>query len=199
MASSTAAILPRPRRVIASNLPLSVNAEGKNEPGVEVRAEVLPSESLFGGTLIRHRVGTHRQVPSSNDGSGELPLDDIPGAGIALPGGLNIYYLDIAPRTVGVMHRTTSTDYVIVLNGTLTLTTPDEQAYSVIDGKPDYSQPVETLCKEGEVIVQRGMMHAISNHTDEWVRALGVVIGSEPNRVSGETGEKVLNDVFLNN
>lgn len=33
--------------------------------------------------------------------SGELALDAVPGAGIVMPGGLNAYYLDIAPNTEG--------------------------------------------------------------------------------------------------
>lgn len=35
--------------------------------------------------------------------SGELPLDQAPGMGIVLPGGLNAYYLDIAPNTEGAL------------------------------------------------------------------------------------------------
>lgn len=35
--------------------------------------------------------------------SGELPLDEVPGMGIVLPGGVNMYYLDVAPNTEGTM------------------------------------------------------------------------------------------------
>lgn len=37
------------------------------------------------------------------DFSGDLPLDDVPGIGIVMPGGLNAYYLDIAPNTEGAL------------------------------------------------------------------------------------------------
>lgn len=37
--------------------------------------------------------------------SGELTLDAVPGAGIVMPGGLNTYYLDIAPNTEGPLVR----------------------------------------------------------------------------------------------
>jgi hypothetical protein len=35
--------------------------------------------------------------------SGDLPLDEVPGIGIVMPGGLNAYYLDIAPNTEGAL------------------------------------------------------------------------------------------------
>jgi len=34
---------------------------------------------------------------------GSIPLDDVPGMGIVMPNGLNMYYLDIAPNSEGVM------------------------------------------------------------------------------------------------
>ncbi|KAI1875908.1 uncharacterized protein JN550_001404 [Neoarthrinium moseri] len=119
--------------------------------------------------------------------SGDLPLDQAPGAGVVLPGGLNIYYLDVAPNSEGPMHRTTSTDYLVVLQGQLSLVTPGSATYSVRDGKGSYSVPVETVVGAGEVILQRGMMHAIwdslSNRTNSWVRVLGIVASSDANRV----------------
>jgi hydroxyethylthiazole kinase-like sugar kinase family protein len=80
--------------------------------------------------------------------------------GIVLPGGLNMYYLDVAPNTEGTMHRTTSTDYLVVISGRLSLMTTGTEAYSVKDGKGTYREAVETVCHAGEVVAQRGMMHA---------------------------------------
>lgn len=73
-----------------------------------------------------------------------------------MPNGLNMYYLDVAPNTEGVMHRTTSTDYLIVLQGTLSLLTPRES----FDTESGYGEPKETLCHPGDTVVQRGIMHA---------------------------------------
>jgi len=80
--------------------------------------------------------------------------------GIVIPGGLNMYYIDMAPKTEGVMHRTTSTDFLVVLSGQLSLMTPSNQPYHVDSGKATYSEPVETVCHTGDVIAQRGIMHA---------------------------------------
>lgn len=65
-------VLPPPRRITASNLPLpSQHAEDAHaEPGVEVRLDTLDNSEIpgFNGTLRRARVATEEQVPTSNDG-----------------------------------------------------------------------------------------------------------------------------------
>lgn len=93
-------------------------------------------------------------------GSGELALDEVPGMGIVLPGGLNMYYIDLAPNTEGTMHRTTSTDYLVVISGKLSLLTPAAEPYLVKDGQATYGEAVETVCHPGDVVAQRGIMHA---------------------------------------
>ena len=80
--------------------------------------------------------------------------------GIVLPGGLNMYYIDLAPHTEGTMHRTTSTDYLVLISGKLSLMTPAAEPYHVKDGKATYGDLVETVCHAGDVVAQRGMMHA---------------------------------------
>ncbi|KAI0468918.1 hypothetical protein F4859DRAFT_190574 [Xylaria cf. heliscus] len=199
---ASTALLQAPRRITASNLPISPSdaPNPKAEPAVEVLDETLKLEPILGGSLVRARVATHKAIPTSNDGSGSVVLDDVPGFGIVMPNGLNMYYLDIAPSSEGVMHRTTSTDYLIVLQGTLTLLTPQIS----FDGESGYGEPKETLCHPGEIVVQRGIMHALSNRTDQWVRVVAIVAASEPNRVPVEVRQspaiedhRVLNDAWL--
>ncbi|KAI8627795.1 hypothetical protein F5Y19DRAFT_155047 [Xylariaceae sp. FL1651] len=200
--ASSIPLLPHPRRITASNLPISVSSAPNSqvEPAVEVIVDTLELEPILGGSLVRSRVATNKTVPTSNDGSGNIPFDDVPGMGIVMPNGLNMYYLDIAPNSEGVMHRTTSTDYLVVLQGTLSLMTP-QGAFDVETG---YGEPKETLCRPGEVVVQRGMMHALSNRTDQWVRVFAVVAASAPNRVpiEGDSSPaqqelRVLDDAWL--
>ncbi|KAK7936630.1 uncharacterized protein PG986_015068 [Apiospora aurea] len=179
--------LPAPRRIVASNLPLPAASAGDAgaEPGVEVKVDTLEAHPILGGSLVRYIVGTNAQVPTSNDGQ---------------------YYIDVAPNTEGVMHRTTSADYLVVLQGALSLMTPGDAPYTIRDGKPDYSELVRTECHPGEVVFQRGMMHALSNHTSSWVRLLVIVLDAKPNRVpvaeAHEQGNqtasyKVLEDQWL--
>ncbi|KAI0111043.1 hypothetical protein F4776DRAFT_667470 [Hypoxylon sp. NC0597] len=176
--------LAAPRRITASNLPLVESNVGKpsSEPGVEVLVDTLKLDSILEGSLLRARVASTKKVPTSNDGHGHIELDEVPGMGIVLPGGINMYYLDIAPNSEGAMHRTTSTDYLVVLQGTLSLLTPPKP-FDVVDGRGTYGETVETLCKPGDVVLQRGIAHALSNRTTEWVRIMAVVVASEPNRV----------------
>ncbi|KAI1633318.1 hypothetical protein F4809DRAFT_623948 [Biscogniauxia mediterranea] len=193
--------LSAPRRIAASNLPLpSHHANDEHaEPGVEVKDEALECQPLFDGSLVRAVVATSKQMPPSNDGHGNIPLDDIPGLGIVLPGGLNMYYLDIAPNSEGTLHRTTSTDYVVVISGKLSLLTPKAEPYQIKDGKPTCGELVETVCHPGDVVAQRGMMHSLSNRTNEWVRVLAVVLSSATNRVPVEQAgsHKELADKWL--
>ncbi|KAI1077436.1 hypothetical protein F5B20DRAFT_583147 [Whalleya microplaca] len=153
--------LPAPRRIVASNLALPDNGASRahSEPGVEVVVDTLQPEPILGGSLVRARVATVKSVPTSNDGSGRIELDDVPGVGVVMPGGANIYYLDVAPNTEGTMHRTTSQDYLVVLQGTLSLLTPSDP-FEVVDGRGTYGELTETLCQPGEVVIQRGMIHA---------------------------------------
>ncbi|KAI1864676.1 hypothetical protein JX265_008400 [Neoarthrinium moseri] len=148
--------LPAPKRITASNLPLPAPAASDEtaEPGVECRdCEEGADEQRW---LWRP------------------PARSSPRGRVVLPGGLNIYYLDVAPNSEGPM-------------GQLSLVTPGSATYSVRDGKGSYSVPVETVVGPGEVILQRGMMHAIwdslSNRTNSWVRVLGIVASSDANRV----------------
>ncbi len=62
--------LPAPRRITASNLPLPSHHHGDEhaEPGVEIKIDSLPVDSLLDGTLMRAVVATSKRIPTSNDG-----------------------------------------------------------------------------------------------------------------------------------
>lgn len=51
------------------------------------------------------------------------------------------------------------TDYVIVLKDTVTVLSPPAP-FDVADGKGLYTELAETVAHEGDVVVQRGAMHA---------------------------------------
>ncbi|KAK7457574.1 hypothetical protein Landi51_01707 [Colletotrichum acutatum] len=172
------------RRIVISNLDLdSDNGNDKTEPGVEVVTATLVTEDMFDGLLQRTKIGTVSAVPASNEGCGLPVLPDVPGSGIVLPGGVNIYFLDLAPGYTTPMHRTPSVDYVAVNQGTPILITP-KTAFSANDGKADYEETVESLLRPGDVAVQRGAMHAWANRTNEWVRMIGMVVDAKPSEVT---------------
>ncbi|KXH68043.1 hypothetical protein CSAL01_10376 [Colletotrichum salicis] len=185
------------RRIVISNLDLDLpNYGAKTEPGVEVVTDNLVTENMFDGLLQRTKIGTVSAVPASNGGRGLPAFADVPGSGIVLPGGVNVYFLDLAPGFTTPMHRTPSVDYVAVNQGTPMLITP-KTAFSAEDGKADYEETNESLLRPGDVVVQRGAMHAWANRTDEWVRMIGMVIDAKPSEsvLDGkqlELGEKWL-------
>lgn len=65
----------------------------------------------------------------------------------------------VANRGLG-QHRTLSTDYVVVMKGTLTVLAPPPAPFDVTDkGKATYAETVEAVAREGDVVVQRGSLH----------------------------------------
>jgi quercetin dioxygenase-like cupin family protein len=81
--------------------------------------------------------------------------------------------LDLPPNYTGIIHRTVSLDYGIVIEG---------QVEMVLDGEGEKS-----ILKRGDVIVQRGTMHGLNNPSaDEWARIAFVVLDAEKVVVTGE-------------
>ncbi|KAF2218263.1 hypothetical protein BDZ85DRAFT_270693 [Elsinoe ampelina] len=101
------------------------------------------------------------------------------GPGIAVPTGTVMRVVTMAPGHVSPMHRTSSLDYGVVLEGACEL---------VLDSG-------ETrLMKRGDTSVQRGTNHAWRNASDkEWCRMLYVVIGAEAAVVNGKKLEEDTN------
>ncbi|KUJ19680.1 uncharacterized protein LY89DRAFT_666544 [Mollisia scopiformis] len=188
------ASLPPPRRIVTSNLPIPVHlSAGKTpEPAVEVLVEDLAQIEELGGIICRGTVFTHENIPTSNDGRDVMPRE-ITNGGLVLPNGANIRFNDVAPGQVVPMHRTQSTDYDIILNGSIHLLTPSVAS----DGTLTSIQ--ETVCNAGDVVFQRGTMHAWENRSSEWVRWVAILLGAERNQVEveGKIEEKViLKDFF---
>lgn len=115
-----------PRRLLVSNQ-ASTSAKDHAEPGVEVLVDTLEPVSVM-PQFNRAPVATHAAIPTSNADayvspattcevkpcstgilthriSGRPQLDTVPGSGIVLPGGANIYYLDLAPHSDSPMVR----------------------------------------------------------------------------------------------
>jgi len=98
----------------------------------------------------------------SIDGAGR----QIPGLGLVMPNGTNFRYSDIAPGHGAPMHRTTSVDYNIIISGEIVHITENGD---------------ERILKAGDVLIQRGTLHAWRNpSTTEWVRMLSVLVDAEP-------------------
>lgn len=96
--------------------------------------------------------------------------------GLVNPNGTVCRFVDFAPRSLPVMHRTQSLDYGIVLEGEIEMRLDSGET---------------RLLKKGDMAVQRATMHAWFNPSQtEWTRMVFVLQECQPLYVGGkELGE----------
>ncbi|BGP57096.1 hypothetical protein JCM8202_000538 [Rhodotorula sphaerocarpa] len=83
-----------------------------------------------------------------------------------------VRYVDMPPKHISPMHRTISLDYGFVISGQLELVLPDGS---------------RTLCKQGDVVVQRGTDHQWVNASEtEWARMVYVLLPAKPIVIDGK-------------
>jgi hypothetical protein len=102
--------------------------------------------------------------------------------GLVSAGGTVLRYVDFAPATTCMMHRTQSVDYGIVVEGTVE---------ALMDGGD------RRLLRRGDVMVQRATKHAWRNPSPtQWCRMIFVLQDCKPVFVQGERfGEDLGEDV----
>ncbi|KAJ9608502.1 hypothetical protein H2200_007490 [Cladophialophora chaetospira] len=92
--------------------------------------------------------------------------------GIALPQGTVLRFADFAPGSAGFMHRTSSIDFGIVMEGNVIM--------KLDDGS-------ETPMTRGDVAVQRATQHQWDNASQtEWARVVFILQDIQPLTVNGE-------------
>ncbi|OQO01301.1 hypothetical protein B0A48_12854 [Cryoendolithus antarcticus] len=92
--------------------------------------------------------------------------------GLVSPGGTVLRYVDFAPGFESMMHRTTSLDYGIVLEGAIEL---------ILDSGE------KQILQRGDSCVQRGTNHAWRNPSNqEWARVVYVLQDAQPVEIHGE-------------
>jgi len=108
----------------------------------------------------------------------QLPADNADGAdgsqrqdGIAAPGGTVIRIITIEPGHRSPMHRTQTLDYGVVLEGEIRLELDDGAARTV---------------RAGEVVVQRGTIHAWENVSANSCRIAFILIAAKPLAAGGD-------------
>jgi len=99
-------------------------------------------------------------------------------AQLTLAGGSVLRIIDMMPGGCSPMHRTSSLDYGIVLSGQVELIL-DDGAITTVDA--------------GEVVIQRGTIHAWRNNTDTTARIAFVLLDARPATFDG----KALPDVHV--
>ncbi|KAH8103464.1 hypothetical protein BXZ70DRAFT_732471 [Cristinia sonorae] len=161
---------PNVRRVITGH-------DSTGQP-VIVRDEVVEPKfwapGSINGVYDLYRVD---DIPASNSELQEEWVDTIarspPGpAGLISPNGATFRVFDYAPGASVFMPRTESLDFGIIMQGGVVLE---------LDGNKS------TTLKQGDVVIQRGTLHAWKNaYADQWTRIYWVVVGAKPVEVNGK-------------
>jgi quercetin dioxygenase-like cupin family protein len=130
---------------------------------VAIDAEITNLKTGASGSTVRHVWNTRETPADIRTGA----FDD-PGAEPHItpppPNGSRFAVIDFPPGNTGVMHRTESLDYVIVLDGEIDMD---------IDGDTVHM-------KAGDVMVQRGTNHAWCNRGEATARVAFVLIDAQP-------------------
>ncbi|KAI0692790.1 hypothetical protein BC835DRAFT_1277021 [Cytidiella melzeri] len=91
--------------------------------------------------------------------------------GVVAPGATFCGYTELAPGAMASWHRTPSLDHNILISGKLILMMEDGSEY--------------LLDKPGDVVIQKGTMHAWRNPGPEVARWVAVLVDAEPAVVNG--------------
>ena len=134
------------------------DAEGRAVFMVDETLEEAPLGAVVWSTSI---------LPADNAGPAESTGTPV---GIASTGSV-VRVMTIEPGHRSPMHRTQTLDFGVVLEGQINLELDDGAVKSV---------------RAGEVVVQRGTMHAWENVTDKPCRIAFVLVAAEPLIVGGQ-------------
>jgi quercetin dioxygenase-like cupin family protein len=129
-------------------------------------------KDIGGGDARFALIWTTATVPADN-------MDETDGAtrdaGLTLRGGSVIRIVDFKPGSRSPMHRSSSIDYGIVLDGELTL---------------ELDSGETKVIHKGDIVVQRGTNHAWVAHSKDWARMAFILIEAPPVEIGG----RVLDD-----
>ncbi|KAJ6509499.1 hypothetical protein C8R47DRAFT_28227 [Mycena vitilis] len=157
--------LPEVRRIVTSHTPEGL---GTIQDDSALHFEDIPG---MAGARAAALWVTRDGLPTNDNNTSEDGADRIVD-GIVQPNGTNLRCTDLAPGAATPMHRTTSVDYNILLQGKLIMITDDGS---------------ETHLKTpGDTVIQKGTMHAWRNPSTEWARWMCVVLAAEPAVVGGK-------------
>ena len=152
---------------------------GHNERG---RAVVLSDDRIAGKALPDLNaafavVWTTVTSPVDNDDAtdrAQLPI------GLTQPGGSVLRVVELGPGSCSPMHRTDSLDYGIVLDGDVELELDDGAI---------------TPLRAGDIVVQRGTMHAWLNRSATPAHVAFILLDATPATAGGRPLSPVMDDI----
>lgn len=157
-----------------------VTGHDENNHAVFVEDQICPHRFAIGGceNFITNEIWRQTETPADNDSNyvdksaGDFNINPAPGGNVfrimQFPpdGELGMQEDGVTPEPP-MMHRTASLDYAMILEG---------EIYAVLDTD-------EKLMKKGDILIQRGTIHAWSNRSDKPCVILFVLC--EANRTPG--------------
>jgi quercetin dioxygenase-like cupin family protein len=147
------------RRIVTGH-----NADGK---------ATVASDSEIRSIVDKHGVSTNLLWANPSSPADLSHTVDYSGTNVPLVNtGSCFRVVDFPPKSTGLLHRTISLDYIVLIKGSVVLTLDDGS---------------KTICNEGDVVVQQGTMHRWDNETDEWVRMIALLTVARPPVVGGKT------------
>lgn len=111
---------------------------------------------------------TSASVPADNTVEGDAAASEI---GLTIPGGTVFRVVEFEPGNPVFMHRTESVDYAVVMTGEIDMELDDGESVHL---------------RAGDVLVQRGTIHAWINRGSEPCRIAFVLVSAEAVEVAGQ-------------
>lgn len=169
------------RRIITSHQP-----DDTDGSSVQIHDDQVTLTPVLDGMAHILPLFASKGLPSTSAHS--LTADDITDAmnmapNVVMEGGVNCRITDVKPNYLIKMHRTNSIDYNIIMAGSVTLITPIRHA----DGTEGEQR---TAVKAGEIVCQRGTIHAWESGP-EGARWITVVVPAKPVEKDGKTFAEV--------
>jgi quercetin dioxygenase-like cupin family protein len=151
---------------------LVVTGHAESGAAIFIRDQELEASAVGDGTYLNPLWSTHESPADIKP----VEKNEIEPAELATAStGSFFSAYDLPPGYSGPLHRSHTIDYIIVVRGTVALTT--EQGSCVV-------------C-EGDAIVQRGTMHSWSNDSDKWARLVSVMLPAKPVVLNGKELQSV--------
>ncbi|KAJ9110303.1 hypothetical protein QFC19_001706 [Naganishia cerealis] len=173
-----------PQRRIVTSHGEKRSSNGGEEPEVMILDDVKSTKVLQcpQGTAHLGELWATPSAPAINTYTLESDDSVLGEKSFTTATGSNLRMTYFEPNTVCEMHRTSSVDYNIVMDGEVYLQVPD--------GKGGIK---ETICRRGDVVIQRGTLHAW-RAGPEGARWISVLVGA---KTVLDPDNKELPDVLL--
>ncbi|KAL0951244.1 hypothetical protein HGRIS_007962 [Hohenbuehelia grisea] len=169
MAAPASHSLPGLRRIVTAHDEEGLSIVESNAVLPTEKMELVPGARGCGIWVTTDSIPTN-DTNLREDGA-KRNLDPEHNFGLVHPEGTNLRCTDLAPGGITPMHRTSSLDYNILVQGEIVLITEDG---------------VETHLKNpGDTVVQKGTMHAWRNPGKTWARWISVLMAATPATVDG--------------